>query len=75
MYIPFMEIFYVTSNDMKFEEFHDLFQDSTRLNIDLEEIQSLDPDKIIINKLNQAMKVSDKRPLVVDDASLFLEIF
>jgi non-canonical purine NTP pyrophosphatase (RdgB/HAM1 family) len=44
------------------------------VSIDLDEIQEVDPKKIITHKLKEALK-HQKGPLVVDDSSLFFSCF
>ena len=44
------------------------------VSIDLDEIQEVDPKKIIAHKLKEALK-HQKGPLVVDDSSLFFSCF
>lgn len=70
-----MEIFYVTSNDGKFLEAKAMLPELKKLPLELEEMQSLDPIEIAKQKALTAMKKTEKRNLIVDDVSLYLEAF
>ncbi|MCL4361985.1 non-canonical purine NTP pyrophosphatase [Candidatus Parvarchaeota archaeon] len=70
-----MEIFYVTSNEGKFLEAKAMLPKLKKLPLDLEEVQSLDSVEIAKKKALTAMKKTEKRNLIVDDVSLYLEAF
>ena len=65
-------IHFITSNKNKFEEAQVFIPDLKQLNIDLLEIQSLDPKEIIRNKLEQAYQHTNGE-FIVEDTSLHLE--
>ncbi|HVX24536.1 MAG TPA: non-canonical purine NTP pyrophosphatase [Candidatus Saccharimonadales bacterium] len=65
-------IYFVTGNDHKFAEAHNLLPQLERVNFDLPEEQSLDPQVVIAKKLEVARTQQDG-PLVVEDTSLYLE--
>lgn len=67
-----MEIFYVTGNKHKLTEAQALISNLKELNLDLDEIQSLDPYEIIKHKLEEAKKKFNGN-LIVDDVSMNLE--
>ena len=65
-------LYFITSNDDKFREFKQLIPYIERLDIDLPEVQSLDPKVVIAEKLKVAQqKVSDGH-FIVEDTSLYL---
>jgi inosine triphosphate pyrophosphatase len=68
-----MEISYVTSNRGKFEEANEIIPELKWLSIDLDEVQSLEPVKVVKMKAKEANMRSNIKNLVVDDASLYLE--
>jgi non-canonical purine NTP pyrophosphatase (RdgB/HAM1 family) len=71
-----LRLTYVTSNEGKFLEASKLLNGLERLDIDLTEIQSLDPREIIEAKLTEAKKRiadADKRILMVEDLSFVLD--
>lgn len=67
------KIFFITGNDNKYQEANALLPYLERLNIDLPEIQSLDPQEVIAEKLKIARTKTDQQPLIVEDTSLYLE--
>lgn len=67
-----MKIIFLTGNKNKFEEAKQIIPDLEQSDIDLTEIQSLDPKEIIAHKLNEAKK-NIKGNLVVEDTSLYLD--
>lgn len=70
-----MEVFYATGNAKKFSEAREEIPSLRRLDIDLEEIQSDNPDKIVEQKAKKAMESSNVAALIVDDVAVYLECF
>ncbi|MCS6961819.1 MAG: hypothetical protein NZT61_04870 [Deltaproteobacteria bacterium] len=70
-----MEIFFVTSNDMKLNEARYVIPTIRKLEIKLNEIQSLDQHDIVANKIQQAKSEFGNRCILVDDTALYLEAF
>lgn len=66
------KIYFVTGNDGKFNEAKKLLPQLERVEIDLPEEQSLDPQLVIQKKLDIA-KQKHATPLIVEDTSLYLE--
>ncbi len=66
------KIYYLTGNKNKFAEAKAILGDLEQLELDLKEIQEIDPKKIIEEKLNEALK-HHKGPLIVEDVSFELE--
>ncbi len=65
-------IYFVTGNDGKFREAKALVLQLERVEIDLPEEQTLDPQLVISKKLEVA-KTKHEGPLVVEDTSLYLD--
>lgn len=65
-------IYFVTGNDNKFREAKALLPQLERVEIDLPEEQSLDPQLVISKKLEVAQKLHEG-PLIVEDTSLYLD--
>lgn len=65
-------IYFITSNKNKFEEASKIIEGLEQLDIDLPEIQSIDPEEIIKAKLDEAIK-HHKGEFIVDDTSVYLE--
>lgn len=63
-------MYLITGNAGKFAEFQALIPDLEQLDIDLEEIQELDPQKIIAHKLAMARQHTEE-PCIVDDTAIF----
>jgi len=66
-----MKLFYITGNEGKFRETKMIIPEVEQLNIDLPEIQEVDPKKIIELKLLEAKKHANER-FIIDDASFYL---
>ncbi len=66
------EIQFITGNPGKFREASALIPSLQQLDLDLPEIQSLDPKEVIENKLQAAQKLSPGE-YIVEDTSLFLD--
>lgn len=64
-------VYFVTGNDNKFREASILLQNLVRVEIDLPEEQSLDPQLVISKKLEVA-RTKQQGPLIVEDTSLYL---
>ena len=67
-----MKISFITGNKNKFLEVKALLPEVEQLDIDLLEIQSIEPHEIIQHKLSEALKVSPG-PVLVEDISLTLD--
>ena len=72
------EIYYATGNSGKFEEAQDCikkhapFIELKQLDVDIEEIQTLDQETIALDKARKAFKTVGK-PVLVDDAGIFFD--
>ena len=68
-----MPICFVTSNENKFNEVKSILKiDLERENIDLDEIQDVESEKIIKHKAKQAF-LALKKPVLIEDTGLFIE--
>ncbi len=67
-----MPLYFITGNKNKFTEVKAILGDVVQLDIDLPEIQDLDPHKIIQEKLVAALS-HHTGPLIVEDISLSLD--
>lgn len=65
-------IYFITGNKGKFEEAQKLIPSLKQYELDLEEIQSLDPEEVIRHKLLEAFK-HKKGEFIVEDTSLFID--
>jgi len=69
-----MTIYLITSNISKYQEIKKVLANFSiklkRIDIDLPEIKSLAPRQVVIDKVNKAYKIV-KKPVIVDDTSLF----
>lgn len=67
-------LYFITGNKNKFKEFEAILGENNieQLEIDLDEIQEIDPHKIIRHKLKEALK-HHNWPLVIEDTSLYME--
>jgi XTP/dITP diphosphohydrolase len=70
--ITMQSIYFVTGNSHKFSEAKLLMPQLERVEIDLPEEQTLDPQLVIRKKLEVAQKLHGI-PLIVEDTSLYLE--
>ena len=68
-----MDIYFITGNINKFKEIKSIIPNLKQLNIDLPEIQEIDAKKVIEAKLKEAIKYTDKRNIIVEDTSLYLD--
>jgi non-canonical purine NTP pyrophosphatase (RdgB/HAM1 family) len=66
-----MKLLFVTGNEEKFKEAKQVIPELEQLNLDLDEIQAIDPKVVIEHKLKQAIQ-TQKGNLIVEDNSLFL---
>ncbi len=67
-----MTISFITGNKNKFEEARQIIPELVQLDIDLPEIQDVDPRKVVAAKLEEAKKHA-KGAIIVEDTSLFLD--
>ncbi len=67
-----MKIVFVTGNKGKLEEAKQIIPDLEQQDIDLVEVQGIDPKPIIAHKLEEAKKLLQGN-LVVEDTSLYLD--
>jgi len=65
-------MFVLTGSKGKFEEIRAFFPAAKQLDIDLPEVQELDPQVIIKTKLEEAMKRTEGE-FIVEDTSLYIE--
>jgi inosine triphosphate pyrophosphatase len=72
MYTQPMSLFFITGNPGKFAEVKTLIPEVEQIDIDLDEIQDLDPQKVIEHKLKQAL-AEHSGELIVEDTSLYFE--
>lgn len=71
---PEMSLFFVTGNEMKYSEMAELIPNLKQLDLDLPEIQEIDPKKIVKEKLSEAFTQSKlKGQFIIDDTSLVFE--
>lgn len=67
-----MKLHFITGNDDKFSEAYSLMPNLERLTLDLDEVQDIDPHRILQHKMNQAF-AHHPGPFIVEDTSLYLE--
>jgi inosine triphosphate pyrophosphatase len=63
---------FITGNEGKFNEAKKIFPDLQRVDLDLVEIQDINPRNVIEAKLKEAFNVEQKS-FIVEDTSLYLE--
>ncbi len=66
------QVYFVTGNEDKYREAKVLLPTLERINFDLPEEQSLDP-QVVINKKLEIARTKHEGPLIVEDTSLYLE--
>lgn len=66
-----MQLYFVTGNSNKFEEAQLVFPNIQQLDIDLPEIQSLDPEKILSAKIEAASMKTDKS-FIIEDQEFYI---
>lgn len=64
-------LYFVTGNKNKFLEIKSIIPGVEQLEIDLDEIQEIDQDKIVRHKLKEALK-HKKGEFIIEDTSLYL---
>lgn len=68
-----MIIYFVTSNKNKINEFEEILGTKLRqINLDLEEIQAIDPEIVIEHKTKQAYSII-KKPVITEDTALHIK--
>lgn len=67
-----MTLYFITGNKNKFEEIKSVLPDIEHLNMELPEIQEIDPHKVIKAKLLEALN-HKKGAFIVEDTSLYLD--
>lgn len=67
-----MQITFVTGNQGKYEEAKQIISDLLQQDIDLIEIQGIDPKPIIAHKLSEAQNILTGS-IIVEDTSLYIE--
>lgn len=65
-------IYFLTGSANKFSEVKSILNNIEQLDIDFPEIQEIDAEKIIKNKLQEALKYK-KQEFIVEDTSLYLD--
>jgi non-canonical purine NTP pyrophosphatase (RdgB/HAM1 family) len=68
-----MTITFITGNAGKFKEAQAILSGLVQLDVDLPEIQSLDPHEVIRAKLEEARKHGVAGAIVVEDTSLYID--
>jgi inosine triphosphate pyrophosphatase len=66
------EIFFIIGNEGKYSEIAALVPGLQRVSMDLPEVQSLDPNEVVGEKLREAAGQSPERSFIVEDTSLSL---
>lgn len=69
-----MPLYFITGNAGKFREVKDIIPDIEQLDIDLHEIQSINPREVIEHKLKEAAK-HHSGEFIIDDTSVYFEFF
>ena len=69
-----MNLYFITGNKEKFKEVKSFIASMEQLDLDLAEIQELDPKKIIEEKL-KATSLQHKGGLIIEDTSLCFDAF
>lgn len=67
-----MALYFITGSKKKFEEVRGFIPDIQQLELDLAEIQELDAEKIIVQKLSEAA-TKHEGALMVEDTSLYFD--
>lgn len=68
-----MKIYFVTGNKNKLKEAQMIWSEIEGLELDLTEIQELEPKKILEEKLEEAKKYKPNKNLMVEDLSLEID--
>lgn len=67
-----MELYFITGNENKFEEVKAILHNVSRLDIDLPEIQNINPKEIVKAKLLEALN-HRSGGFIIEDTSLYLD--
>jgi non-canonical purine NTP pyrophosphatase (RdgB/HAM1 family) len=67
------QLYFITGNKNKFEEIKEIIPELERFDMDLVEIQDIDPRRIIEAKLKEALVHRPNTDFIVEDTSLHLE--
>lgn len=67
-----MDLYFITGNENKFEEVKAILPNVLRLDIDLPEIQDIDPKEIVKAKLLEALK-HQSGGFIIEDTSFYLD--
>lgn len=68
-----METYFVTSNENKFREFKEILgMKLKRVNLDINELQAVEAEKVVEDKVKQAFN-KIKKPVICDDTGLYFE--
>ena len=67
-----MTLYFITGNKNKYEEAKQIIPEIKQIDMDLNEIQEIDPHKIIKQKIIEALKYTQKE-VIVEDTSLYLD--
>jgi non-canonical purine NTP pyrophosphatase (RdgB/HAM1 family) len=68
----FEKLYFITGNQNKFDEVKLILPGIKQIQIDLDEIQEIDPHKVITHKLKTALK-HHSGEFIIEDTSLFFE--
>jgi len=69
-----MALYFITGNKGKFEEVKSIIQEVEQIDLDLLEIQELNPKKVIEEKLKEAMKLHSGE-FFCEDTSVYINCF
>lgn len=67
-----MALYFITGNENKFDEVKAILPNVSRLDIDLPEIQDIDPNEVVKAKLLEALK-HHSGGFIIEDTSLYLD--
>jgi len=67
-----MVLYFITGNKNKLKEIRSMIPNIRKIDMDLDEIQEIDPKKIIRAKMNEALKHHDGE-FIIEDTSLYLD--
>jgi len=67
-----MDLYFITGNENKFEEVKSILPNVLRIDIDLPEIQDINPKEIVKAKLLEALK-HHSGGFIIEDTSLYLD--
>jgi inosine triphosphate pyrophosphatase len=68
-----MKLYFITGNENKFKEFKHVLSshEIEQIDLDLAEVQDLNPYKVIEHKLNEAYAITYKTNILVEDTSMY----